>query len=316
MKTKEEFGEYLFCLGFDNDYVKQFIGGEIFHYTSPESFDKIMFSGENDTKIKLYASRYDCVNDTSEGKYVIDVYNSVVKDLYDAISEDKYMTIKNLLPTNHSLIRKYKDEECVHVSEKMCDMYICCFSKDGDSLPMWNYYSKDSKYQGYNIGIDGIEAIENLHKYRSDVNIKWYEVIYDIKTQKEIIKTFLLEILEYYLPERKSTIQYVISSKLTEWSMIFKKSYFTHENEVRVVIYIPKKEGCKHFPVKYRQKGMFKIPYIVFELEKECLTSVGISPLYCTEGEKEQQISILKEQLYSNRYDFFDVIPSEIPIRY
>ena len=30
-------------------------------------------------------------------------------------------------------------------------MFVCCFSLDNDSLPMWNYYIKEINNQGFNI---------------------------------------------------------------------------------------------------------------------------------------------------------------------
>ena len=38
---------------------------DIFHYTSPAGFESILFG--NKSHIELWASRYDCLNDASEG---------------------------------------------------------------------------------------------------------------------------------------------------------------------------------------------------------------------------------------------------------
>lgn len=318
MKTENEFHDFLLCVSMGRKYAREFTEGEIFHYTSPMSLENILFSDNDKENITLFASRYDCVNDTNEGRYVIKIYNDVVEELYhktNSISAEAYYTIKSLLPRNEVLIRTYKNNECIHVQYKKCDMYICCFSTDGDSLPMWNYYSKNSKYQGYNIGIDGKSAIDSLCQYLSGVNIKWYEIIYKAEEQKNLVRKFLIDILKYYTPTRKPVIQDVITSQLTEWSMIFKNQCFEHEKEIRMVLYLPQDEHHQHYTIDYRQKDMFMIPFTRFHLARDCVLSLGISPLYCTDGEKEQQIKILKERLRKEDY-LAEVIPSQIPIRY
>jgi hypothetical protein len=40
--------------------------------------------------------------------------------------------------------------------------FVCCFSLDQDSLPMWNYYTKEANNQGYNIEFDDKELVKSL----------------------------------------------------------------------------------------------------------------------------------------------------------
>lgn len=42
--------------------------------------------------------------------------------------------------------------------------FLCCFSLDGDSLPMWNYYTKEINNQGFNIAFDSKELVESILK--------------------------------------------------------------------------------------------------------------------------------------------------------
>lgn len=315
MKTDNEFYEFLCCLYMRRKYMNEFTGGEIFHYTSPASLEKILFS---EAEVELFASRYDCVNDTQEGKYIINIYGDVVEELHETekkISDEEYRTIRSIIPRNEMLIPQYNGGECVRARKEKCDMYICCFSTDRDSLPMWNYYSKNDKYQGYSIGIEGQSAIGSLNPFLSGANVKWYEVVYDEQEQKSLIKKFLSELLEYYTPARKLSIQETIASQLNEWGMIFKNPCFEHEKEVRMVLYLPKDKEHEHYTIEYRQKDMFMIPFTRFHLPKDCVTSVRISPLYCTDGEKEQQVKILKERLNKEGY-IAQVMTSQIPIRY
>ena len=45
---------------------------DIFHYTSPAGFESILFG--NKSHIELWASRYDCLNDASEGTVALERY--------------------------------------------------------------------------------------------------------------------------------------------------------------------------------------------------------------------------------------------------
>lgn len=316
MKAIDEFCNFITEWQMRGKFIPVFEEGDLFHYTSPAGMNSILFSNENE--IELFASRCDCVNDTSEGKYIIDVYDDAITELCkeNQITDRQFYNIKSIMPSDKELIHTYVENECVSVAERKCNNYICCFSTDDDSLAMWNYYSKNSKYQGYNIKLFTIEAKESLRKYFSGTSIKWYKVIYDCEEQKKLIKDFILEILKYFDNVSISSIKSVISSQLAEWSRCFKHPCFSHEKEVRVVVSIPQDEENELLPVEYRQKDMFIIPFIRLRFSKESLSAVTISPLYCTDGEKEQQIKILQERLKRNKYETCDVNPSQVPIRY
>ncbi len=40
--------------------------------------------------------------------------------------------------------------------------FVCCFSLEEDSLPMWNYYTKEINNQGYNIEFNDKELVESI----------------------------------------------------------------------------------------------------------------------------------------------------------
>lgn len=41
-------------------------------------------------------------------------------------------------------------------------LFACCFSLKEDSLPMWNYYTKEINSQGYNIEFDDKKLVESI----------------------------------------------------------------------------------------------------------------------------------------------------------
>lgn len=40
--------------------------------------------------------------------------------------------------------------------------FVCCFSLEDDSLPLWNYYTKEINNQGYNIEFDDKKLVESI----------------------------------------------------------------------------------------------------------------------------------------------------------
>ena len=42
--------------------------------------------------------------------------------------------------------------------------FVCCFSLEEDSLPMWNYYTKEINNQGFNIEFDDKKLVESILK--------------------------------------------------------------------------------------------------------------------------------------------------------
>jgi hypothetical protein len=51
----------------------------VYHYTSPDGLLGIL----NEDGIRLWFSKYDCLNDASEGQEIVKYYQSACKSLYD-----------------------------------------------------------------------------------------------------------------------------------------------------------------------------------------------------------------------------------------
>lgn len=164
----DDFHEFLIDLTYENAYMPNEYNENIFHYTSPNGFNSILFG--NEEKVTLWANRYDCLNDMSEGTISSHVYKEVCEDLLESkkITKEQYDEISNL-EANKKKFTTYNiidNETGINSMTKMkkCQKYICSFLKNPDSLAMWNYYSKESKYEGYNIGFHS----NNQYKYLID----------------------------------------------------------------------------------------------------------------------------------------------------
>ena len=77
--------------------------GEIYHYTSLKSINSILL--EHEDKINLWASRYDCLNDISEGKVVIERYREACEELRqkNLISDEMYEIFVHVSPSKNEI---------------------------------------------------------------------------------------------------------------------------------------------------------------------------------------------------------------------
>ena len=105
----------------------------IFHYTSIGGLQGIL---ENKC---LRFTNINYLNDKDEIKAGLD---SLAKAI-DATIEEKE---KMLTP----------------IREIGAETFVCCFSLDEDSLPMWNYYTKEIHNQGYNIEFSDRLLVESI----------------------------------------------------------------------------------------------------------------------------------------------------------
>jgi len=181
----------------------------IYHYCSPESLKEII------KEKKLRFTRFDCFCDVNEGKEVIEKYIEVCKELSneEEIDSDFYKIIKNVMP-----ICSTKEEGPILFFSDSSDIlpldeeYVCCFSLNPDSIPMWNHYVKGNKYEGYNIGT----AINDWFKEVKDTDLEFIKVIYDDDEKKKILKKCILNVYKdrASLGNRKFLIQLSLSLML------------------------------------------------------------------------------------------------------
>lgn len=316
-KPQNTLDEYLLKIGILNSFMpNEYLENNIFHYTSAEGLRSILFADSK--KITLWASRYDCMNDMSEGKIALSVYLEVCDELLEngEISLELYNLFTKIRPARTQLL-VYGDGTSIQATRKETDRFVCSFSKNKDSLTMWNYYSKGSKYEGYNISLFSRSVTDSFRSFfGKGVSIHVYPIIYAKTAQKKLIIELLKKLQEYYEKKYEPQIRYIISNQLTEWGLIFKSDFFQHEEEVRIIIDIPKKSiDNPPFVVNYKMNCGYIVPYIELKIDKDSLMGVSIGPLQCTDEQKELQKEILHEMLISNGYNALETY-SKIPVRY
>ena len=94
------------------------------------------------------------------------------------------------------------------------------------------------------------------------INVCISSVVYNKTEQEQIIKKFLLKIVDKYEKRFDSSVRAVVSMKLTSWKMLFKQECFSHEQEVRIIVKVVDKYKDV-WPIKYRTNAGYIIPYIV-----------------------------------------------------
>lgn len=138
--------------------------------------------------------------------------------------------------------------------------------------------------------------------------------MYKKDDQKKLIERSLLKLKDFYSEENIPRIRAIIATRLLDWGLVFKKECFQHEEEVRVIVDIAKRE--RQISVNYRINSGYVIPYIELKIEKQEVSSVSIGPLQGEGNRVNKQIGIMKEMLNANGYALAGVKHSTIPIRY
>ena len=292
--------------------------GVIYHYTSPEGLKGIF-----DTS-SLFATDMYFLNDSSEGVYVISLIEENIDRLCKGNAELKKYVEKEL-----RLIKLGKWQEPIH-------NYIISFSQNGDSLEMWNYYTKGNSIQGYNIGFDvdklssciQIEILDDnggqiLRDNGKHLVLYQGKVIYDKEKQMSIIDsifdTFYRKYIELNNKEILSLVAHYIVSKTIDYGLFFKSKEFSIEEEYRFIYATALLDGKNNsekgipFKEQFRIREGCLIPYQKCLFDMSSVSEVTFSPSLYNEM-TEAGLNRLLDQcgiMYEDR-----VKKSKIPLRY
>ena len=295
----------------------------VYHYTSPEGLLGILGITKNDATPCLRFTRADYVNDASEGSYILDIYGKVLYELYENhdVNEEFYNTFRDIEIAHTALFEKSSGS----FKQANSHVYICCFSVSNDSLPMWNYYTKNGKYEGYSIGVS-IGDFQELEKLGSAGNryVPFYKIIYDKVAQEKTIGTLLTKVQSLLINGSvlSAFAKSIIARLISGWSLFYKSEYFEHEKEVRAVIHIPSeapvieskdKDSTKNnYKVKYRENQGLIIPYIEYPVDKAVFYDITVAPGIKDESATSSIVHLIK----SNGFVNSDVQRSKIPVRF
>lgn len=252
---------------------------KLYHYTGVEGMYNII-------KNKYFRlTKSDFLNDEKELIYFYDI-------LKEVLEENEFSNL-DLLFINW--LKKEGDK-------KLENTFILSFTKESDSLPLWEIYANG---RGYNLEVDYhnffreiggekiyISTIANDRIYLTRKNdtgqfcgISDF-VVYDRTLQKDKVKELLrgvdlsIEYMECYseeiwfnmIREMKSRIL----SEFINCMMLFKEKSFSYEKEYRVVYNII---NCDQLDiVRHRISNGIVVPYIELGFVNNVIDSVTISP--------------------------------------
>ncbi len=306
-------------------------GDYAYHYTSPEGFRGIFRDKGN---LTLWFTQYDSLNDKSERKHTFEYISEYCdrKVTEKVFSEEFGNYIKKFKPSDYKHVltpNQTEDEGNLlngHSIERFeCDIYICSFSKHDDILPMWNYYSKSQRYEGYSIGF----STQHFFKAFRGHGLELINVVYDSDKKDALLDELLIPLSKVFddnptEPEHDN-IKGIINIVFDRLQFAFKNSCFSHEQEMRLVLWVPKetrRNGIKNnkdkkSPAivserKYRTNNGYLIPYVEYTFPSYAVQSIKIAPLQEIEIAKKNVIDFLKHYGYGTR----DVSSSDIPIRF
>lgn len=297
---------------------------DVWHYTTEEGIMGIL----KDQKIRLWFTRSDCLNDTSEGEHFYPLFQSACKELKDKkeIDEDFYEKIVNVKLPDSRLITfdlpsKNKDEVNLNISSVKYNAYICCFSKNANSLDMWRYYGK------YNLCFTTYMFNDSPpHKELPLEKTKFAEfqkvkIIYENSEKIDFFKKHLCNGYSLYKKDNNDLkeIQGFIKEMFNRVRFVFKHECFESEKEYRVILYNPVEKPEKMVQplheVKYRKSNAMTCPYIEFEIsdyESEyCLQKVNLSPF----TKDSSAVSLMEDYIRKQGFNNVIVEHSKLPVR-
>ena len=303
----------------------------IYHYTSTAALTNIIVKKMDEKKelcsmanpleemeLKLRFSHYRFLNDASEGDELQKIFSLVCEELLKEkrIGSEIYSGIQFNDRIMIGSTRMTNSESILRLTEEDCDSYICCFSYDRDSLPMWRYYSHGLVGCNLEFHKESLKKelrIQELNPRENYVGKTILEnVIYNDGKKKELVQQCILDSVENH--KDVDNICSDIRNKLYIFKFLFKNECFSTENEVRAIIHIPR-DGSKHgdkekFEIKFREKEGIIIPFIERRIPISALIGINISPMASNDV-----VESVRD--YVVRYTGIDrVFKSKLPVRY
>ena len=279
----------------------------VYHYTSADGLMGILNSRS------LWFTDYNSLNDESEGQYIFSLARQILST--SSYPEEYKNNVRWVLFDNEGY-------RLAPIKSNVEKYFICSFSCNKDSMPLWNYYTKNKNATGYNLEFN-TDKLKNLDRVLTDekipASLQITRVLYNEERQHLLVK----QILDYFLPVWTKYISYrheilmalLFSLEINRFKI--KHPAFMAENEVRLFINI-KEESFKEL-VKEKNKllkirningiftAYFDIPFNIKDI-----ISLTVSPTI------KNDYAISSMRLLLDSYGLVDttINKSQIPLRY
>lgn len=191
--------------------------GSIFHYTKHATAVEIFKSG------RMFASRYDCMNDPGENTYGWDVIRKHYKTVRHAYSSRAQGEIDKVLAYNQH-------------EDWLTNVYVLSASIAENNLNQFRFYGDVS------IELPGgvwTQILSDMSWAAHDRRVSWRPVIYDKEKAVDYINSMLdycARIIDEPAPDDCTDEGLIAMKSLRRLAMLIKHEEYTAEQEVRLVI--------------------------------------------------------------------------------
>lgn len=245
----------------------------VFHYTNLSALMSIVESGE------LRFTRIDYLNDSKEFKDFTDILETQIQKRYATFEFLYDRSIFDLV------VRPLYEKVRESFYKRTFNLSFCI---NGDSIPMWNYYSEST---GICIEFDRAELFKLLSSSNAEFNFRQHPVIYSFDSKQSLIDNYLdrcIEIGNEYENDVETIIG-IVQAEFIELSYIgdgFKNEKFEYEEELKFMFHIADHTDINSL-VKFHLTKMNIKPYISVNVGKsnwkKVIKSIKISPLNTSE---------------------------------
>lgn len=253
---------------------------EIYHYTTSNTLAEIIEQNKLRFSNRLY------MNDSSEGRYVLDLCIRKTNDIWHTNCKyDKQEFIKSVEELKKRLKLQY------------FQFYQASFSLEKDNLTMWNYYSKGN---GINIKFESKTLLSSLEKHVKNAVVKPVaflhgRVIYEEDKQVEILK----KVLNDFSRVNQYDNEWYLFAPMAVLNIgtFFKHYGFRDEREYRIAYNLynnledPTRCLSLYLDVEHKetyrfnvyQKENMLIPYVDVHFDNDAIKGIVLSPRLITE---------------------------------
>jgi hypothetical protein len=297
VKLKKLFNKHPEC----KDIVKLINTGLVYHYSTWDVLFKGILSSENVNNrravLRAYSVKY--MNDSSEGLNIPrGLSRSEDRSIEgkESIIVTKDGTEVTCPAIEHPLYQRRKQIEEINAHNNKQRLFSVSFSKESDSLPMWNYYGHDG--HGLSIGFDAHQIVNQGYDL--------VECIYD-EALTETLAKYMFD-CDYWISE---------PGPLTlDLNIISKDSHFEYEKECRIPLrqhygnYCITKRNQFH-PIKYDLKRGVISPYVEVFVPLEAIQEIWVGPT----NDIDLAVDSLRGWLNSIGMSWVKIMKSSAPLK-
>lgn len=264
----------------------------IYHYTSLDTFNSIICNSKTET-IELRATHIEYLNDLSEYKIALKILLSLLIDYENSLTVEvkkKGFSGLSSIEKLNSILKPWQE----------MPPFVCSFSENSDSLPMWNTYA--NKSLGIAIGFERKKLSDEL----KSKGIELKKCLYKENKVKDELKKNIDKVYNSFMLVSDKGIGTFMGKSSTAFNpirklaSITKDNSFLYEKEWRAIL---KKKDTSPDIKFYSNNELLKM-YISFDVLKSSIKEIVVGPCLDYDLVKKSLFMLLKNNDFNP--DLFD----------